>query len=232
MVIVAAYPHLLRDLSDRRRTRRQADTAATGDVEARIEAQDATSSIQTGISCVDPRGAASRLHLAAAPALRSITSWIRTDLPNHGCQRYATIASPAEIAKNSGLWVLWRGVVQPPAAPLQHRIPNSGTGEDGHDAQNGGLIQQASGPGSGGKVTSLTVATPDQSCEPHSRARAIGPSRSSSARTRQKASRSSRAAGSWSGHSPGSVDAADWRRTGKHPSKLQLHGPSSPASRS
>ena len=97
----------------------RADTAATGDVEARIEAQDATSSIQTGISCVDPRGAASRLHLAAAPAVRSITSWIRTDLPNHGCQRYATIASPAEIAKTSGLWVLWHGVVQPAAAPFQ-----------------------------------------------------------------------------------------------------------------
>ncbi len=27
--------------------------------------------------------------------------------------RYAAIASPAEIAKTSGLWVLWHGVVQP-----------------------------------------------------------------------------------------------------------------------
>ena len=42
----------------------------------------------------------------------------------------------------------------------------------------------------------------------------------------------SRAAGSWSGHSLGSVDAVDWRRTGKPPSKPQPHGPSSPASRS
>ena len=35
-----------------------------------------------------------------------------------------------------------------------------------------------------------------------------------------KASRSSRAAGSWSGHSPGSVEAVDWRRTGKLPRNL------------
>ncbi len=46
-----------------------------------------------------------------------------------------------------------------------------------------------------GSAMSSPTGFAGQSCEPHSRARATGPSRSSSARTRQKASRSSRDAG-------------------------------------
>ena len=63
-----------------------------------------------------------------------------------------------------------RDLLQPPAAPLQHRIPNSGTGEDGHDAQNGGLIQQAPRPDRGARsLRGTSRRTGDAGDEPGAR---------------------------------------------------------------
>ena len=59
--------------------------AATGCAAARVALHATGSSIQTGISCERVTGASASVQRIAVPVARSITSWMRTVRPAHGC---------------------------------------------------------------------------------------------------------------------------------------------------
>jgi hypothetical protein len=73
-------------------------------------------------------------------------------------------------------------------------------------------------------TSSQTGAMQAKSCAAHSRELEIGRSKSSSAPIARMASKFCREDGSLNGHSPGSVDAANWPRILKQPSPAQRHG--------
>ena len=89
---------------------RRAPSAATptnGRAQTCIGAQTERSNIQAGSSSHRPEASSSQLQRKTSPAVFSITSWMCTSRPNHGCHAYRT-------SRSSVLWAFRRRVVQSP----------------------------------------------------------------------------------------------------------------------